>query len=834
MRQGTYRKPKGLFPAAAAWIVEPSEVVPAACGHTGTMQSARMPRRANLYSKSSEQALSASRVGSKCVSKVHPHSMQIFDPTASTQRNLRRWQPGYQVSPRTALTRSPRAVSRNIIQISTPIDDLRYRRPLRFGPWDGLVRRQELSVKEDVILSENPVCKSETTAMHLSDVHENEAEFHSGSIPITEKGRKTEADMSPPEPEAQLQHDKEVARMSVFKRLQNDGELDKGELFEALRLLNFPRPKQTWVNEILATLTRFSCLNSAEFLSFVSLYDERQKRAYEDEFHRFDEDNSGEVDAGELATLLEGLGVTPLPGILEENIKEVDFDGTGKLNVEEFIEILELQWQREGFSKSEVDEFQKAFRKFDRDDSGEVSSAELLGILAWLGYPERPDVLQNVIKRSDGDGTGELCWTEMLSCMRLLREAEVEHVKELLAKYDADNSGEVDYQELVPLLDELGYTASAEAIKDAVEDAHLGSDDDAFDFNELWRLLHVYRRRAGFTREEDADLIAAHSRYDHKQEGHISTLELGKALRLLGYSVPVEMQKKLLQQVDVDGSGRIDVAEFRTLMRMQKEIEHEEMIEVFRYYAGDQDKLSPADVPRALRRVGCIQANGSVPVPNTQVGELNFDDFTKLVVANFKAARERMRLNAGFTSSEVAEFRTMFQDFDEDGTGDIAGAELRKLMRCIFPDVALSSADRRLMEQILNDVDQDGSGSLDFADFLRLMRHYHDEQSRKQLENMWEGFSEDEARQFKTIFESEDVKQAGYLPPNQIVSMIQRIVPLGAVHLGQLSQLLSEVRNGTPNVDFPGFLRVMRHVLDVDLGGINGHAAAQCHASSES
>jgi len=304
--------------------------------------------------------------------------------------------------------------------------------------------------------------------------------------------------------------------------------------------------------------------------------------------------------------------------------------------------------------------------------------------------------------------------------------------------------------------------------------------------------------------------------------------ELGKALRLLGYSVAVDEQKRLLDQVDVDGSGRLDVADFRTLMRMQRESELAEMKEVFAHYAKGKDKLSSADVPRALRRAGCATADGSIPVVPSQELErgMPYEQFWQLVSGNFRAIRERMRQSAGFTSQEVAYYRQMFNDLDEDGGGDIKGGELRKLMITIFPDAHLTVSDRKLMEQILHDVDQDGSGSLDFADFLRLMRYYHDEKDRKQLESMWEGFTDEEARQFRSIFDAEDLRKCGHLSTNQIIAMVRRIVPLAAENLEVLSQLLFEVSGGAPMIEFAGFLRIMRHLLDVDLGGINSHCQA--------
>lgn len=829
------RRPKGIFAATAAWLNDPSDLPPIASAQA---KSSTFPRRANLYNKSASEVKNKLPPAS-CAADT-PDSIKFLCDFVKRPRDLRRWQPGYQVTPRTANTRSPRTSFGNFVNLPFPVDIVRFRRPKKEGEWDGLVRRQKQQPNED---GSAPLDHKDTPQVIPSEgirtvVKENDTEgkekLEAQKKSDAEKTARKQAEAAA----AKFQHDKEVGRMGVFKRLQIDGEIALDKLMEALRLLNFPRPNDNWVNELVPTISRYATLSSAEFLNFIALYDEKQWRAYEDEFHRYDEDNSGQMDVQELANLLKGFGVTPLPGILEENIAELDFDGSGQINLQEFTKVLELQWEREGFAKSEVEEFQKAFKKFDRDRSGEVSADELMGIVSWLGYPQRGEVVKNIIKRADSDGTGALGWTEMLSCMRWLREAEVHRVHELLRKYDQDGSGEVDYMELLPLLAELGYTATTEAIQNAVEDAKLGSDDNAFDFNELWRLLHVFRRRSGFTRIEDAELIAAHSRYDHKKTGFLDTLHLGKALRLLGYSVPIVTQQRLLEQVDVDASGKLDLAEFRTLMRMQREFELEEMKRIFYEYATNF-KMNPADLARALRKAGCSmgpdglirQSELSMVTPHS--GPLEFDDFWQIVSSNFKASRDRMRQSAGFTPAEVADFRKLFQEFDNDGTGDIAGAELRKLISNIFPNLNKSIADRRLMEEILNDVDRDGSGSLDFADFLRLMRHYHDEHDRTQLENMFEGFTDDEAKQFRYIFDAEDTRKSGHLTHQMVLVMVQRICPLGAENLQVLHKLLSEVRGNSSMIDFQSFLRVMRHLIDVDLGGINSHAAMRASAIEE-
>lgn len=810
--------------------------------------SRRDPRRSNPYRRkpadgSRKEAKTAPRnvssgprsaslrpfgVGSQNVSsRSRPtafgavESIQFLCDFVKRPRDTRRWQPGYVVTPKTAMTHSPRSVSPAFVEVDVPIDQIRFRKSIDWQ-WGTLVRRAETGHKEE---------QTETDPFTESQKLEMPAPENADPLIPVGTDILSPKDNVEVEPEAWLTNtvNEEEARMSVFKQLQHDGEIHQESLLEALALLDFPKPDQSWVSDIVPTITNFTCLNSDDFLLFVKVYDERQTQAYQAAFSKYDDDGSGSVDVSELAAVLKEFGVTPLPGVLEENIAEVDVDGSGQLDVKEFIQVLELQKSRDGFTKSEIEEFQKAFKKFDRDRSGEVSASELIGILGWLGYAQRPEVVRSIAQRADTDGTGDLSWTEMLTCMRWIREAEVKRVEGLLHKYDVDGSGEVDAEELLPLLKELGYSANAEAIRHAAEDAHLGSDDNSFDFNELWKLLHVFRRRCGFTRAEDAELTAAHKKYDSKNEGFIDTLELGKALRQMGYSVTPTTQKQLLDLVDVDGSGKLDLAEFRTLMRMRREHELQEVRDVFQYYCpGDETKLALANLPKALRRAGFTKSDvhTELDLKIKMMGRLTFDQFWKIVSDKLKEARERMHQNAGFTSAEVSNLRTMFIEFDYDGSGDIAGAELRKLMRTIFPDASASAADRKFMEDILNDIDRDGNGSIDFGDFLRLMRHYCDELDKKHEESLLEGFTVDEVQQFREIYDDENLKQNGHLSTQVVLGVIQRICPLGAAARGELSKFVAELqhRANVEYLDFNGFLQVMRHVIDVDLGGINEQA----------
>ena len=75
------------------------------------------------------------------------------------------------------------------------------------------------------------------------------------------------------------------------------------------------------------------------------------------------------------------LGQNPDPEELEEMVDEVDADGSGSINFPEFIELM-LKRQQGGQTKEEI---KQAFRVFDKDGNGYVSSSELKFVMSrWV------------------------------------------------------------------------------------------------------------------------------------------------------------------------------------------------------------------------------------------------------------------------------------------------------------------------------------------------------------------------------------------------------------------------------------------------------------------
>merc|ERR1719296_133417 len=97
----------------------------------------------------------------------------------------------------------------------------------------------------------------------------------------------------------------------------------------------------------------------------------------------------------------------------------------------------------------------------------------------------------------------------------------------------------------------------------------------------LFAFLEVYRLRDGFCREEVLEIEEAFARYDHDHEGRISTLEVGKVLRWLGYQTSWELQQMLVADVDIDRSGSLDKNELQKLVRRYRERDMETIVQTF-------------------------------------------------------------------------------------------------------------------------------------------------------------------------------------------------------------------------------------------------------------
>lgn len=97
-------------------------------------------------------------------------------------------------------------------------------------------------------------------------------------------------------------------------------------------------------------------------------------------------------------------------------IAEVDADGNGEIDFEEFI-VLMTKRQQAGKFMTEEEEITRAFKLFDVDGDGKITSNELRVMMQNLGSDLTPDEVELLIKEADYDGNGELDLAEFTTFM---------------------------------------------------------------------------------------------------------------------------------------------------------------------------------------------------------------------------------------------------------------------------------------------------------------------------------------------------------------------------------------------------------------------------------
>merc|ERR1712166_299998 len=130
-------------------------------------------------------------------------------------------------------------------------------------------------------------------------------------------------------------------------------------------------------------------------------------------FELFDTDGSGSIDSKELKVAMRALGFEPKKEEIIKMIAEVDKDGSGEVDFDEFMTMMTAKMG----DKDVKEDWAKAFRVFDEDETGEVSFFNLKRVAQELGENMTDEELNEMLKEIDKDGSGSINEEEFLNVM---------------------------------------------------------------------------------------------------------------------------------------------------------------------------------------------------------------------------------------------------------------------------------------------------------------------------------------------------------------------------------------------------------------------------------
>ncbi|KAK4789518.1 hypothetical protein SAY86_016822 [Trapa natans] len=139
-----------------------------------------------------------------------------------------------------------------------------------------------------------------------------------------------------------------------------------------------------------------------------------------------------------------------------------------------------------------------------------------------------------------------------------LSEEEIAGLKEMFKMIDADNSGQITFEELKTGLKRAGANLKESEIYDLMQAADV-DNSGTIDYGEfIAAMLHLNKI------EREDHLFAAFSYFDKDGSGFITADELQQACEEFGI-VDVRLEE-MIQDIDQDNDGRIDYNEFVTMM----------------------------------------------------------------------------------------------------------------------------------------------------------------------------------------------------------------------------------------------------------------------------
>ncbi|KAF3859997.1 hypothetical protein F7725_000252 [Dissostichus mawsoni] len=133
-------------------------------------------------------------------------------------------------------------------------------------------------------------------------------------------------------------------------------------------------------------------------------------------FDMFDTDGGGDISTKELGQVMRMLGQNPTREELDEIIEEVDEDGSGTIDFEEFLVMMVRLLKEDQAGKSE-EELSECFRIFDKNGDGYIDREEFALIIRSTGEPISEDEVDELMRDGDKNTDGMLDFDEFLKMM---------------------------------------------------------------------------------------------------------------------------------------------------------------------------------------------------------------------------------------------------------------------------------------------------------------------------------------------------------------------------------------------------------------------------------
>nr|CAH7765037.1 unnamed protein product [Callosobruchus chinensis] len=301
--------------------------------------------------------------------------------------------------------------------------------------------------------------------------------------------------------------------------------------------------------------------------------DREQLSMLKSTFDAFDVDRKGYIEADMIGTVMDMLGTHVSADELDKIITEIDEDSNGEISFEEFANLAArfLVEDDEDTEAIQV-ELKGAFRLYDREGNGFITTDVLREILRELDEKLSEDDLDNIIDEIDTDGSGTVDWevtTQYDADDKLpldyqtykklgISKDQLKTLKSIFDSFDLEAKGEISVDMIGQILDMLGHRQSPEELAAVVKEI----DEDG---NGVMSFEEFANLAAKFLIEEEEDTEAilrelkdAFRLYDRDGLGYITVDLLRDILKELEPTLSPSDLNEMIKEIDTDNSGTVD------------------------------------------------------------------------------------------------------------------------------------------------------------------------------------------------------------------------------------------------------------------------------------
>eukprot|EP01051_Picozoa_sp_SAG22_P022959 SAG22_NODE_5718_length_965_cov_1.461894_1_plen_250_part_10 len=195
--------------------------------------------------------------------------------------------------------------------------------------------------------------------------------------------------------------------------------------------------------------------------------------------------------------------------------------------------------------------------------------------------------------------------------------------------------------------------------------------------------------------KEEAEIKALFVELDADGSGELDAEEIEQVLLRMGRPLSTRALAEAMEEMDLDGSGDVDFQEFRAWYIDQKR--------------GTNSKHAMMVLEKSRKRFSGqhLPKNWRGPRWHGPLSAAEQDNAERAAAAATETPGAPK-----IPALEEAQLRSLFNEFDEDGSGDLSEVEINKLARRMGH--RMTSLE---LEQAMAEMDEDRSGEIDFTEF---------------------------------------------------------------------------------------------------------------------